>query len=130
MLGVKKDQKVWFESLRVHRRGCVLTVDKVGRRWITFVEDPSIHADRDADEVYEKQAARAYRLGKIWVSEDACKEAKKLFAQWVNFCKTLGSAYYRLPRGMTIERIAEARKALGMEQDLKKTEREIFDEVK
>lgn len=129
MLGVKKGQKIWYESSRHHRRSCVLTVATVGRRWITFVEDPRVHADRDADEMYETPGD-AFQVGKIWVSEDLCKEEKKLFAQWVNFCVTLGSAKYRLPRGMTVERIAAARKALGMEQDLKKTEREIFDEVK
>jgi hypothetical protein len=128
MLGVKKDQKVWFEA-SLQRDNRELTVATVGRRWITFVEDPSMHADRDTDVVYDR-ADRTSRRGKLWVSEGLFSSIKKLEAQWMDFCSTLGTLKYRPPRGMTLERIVEARKVLGMEQDLKKTEREIFDEAK
>lgn len=127
MLGVKKGQKVWLESSAYREKGRVLTVDKVGRRWITFVEDTHIHVDRDSDVAYERKTGDTYRRGKIWVSEEEACAAKALFAQWLNFCSTLGSAKYKPPRGMTLERLVEARKILGMEQDLTKTERETLD---
>jgi len=130
MFGVKKGQKVWFESAAHVGVNRVLTVDKVGRRWITFVEDKYSHADRDSDAVYERSTGDAHHRGKIWVSEEEARAAKVLFAQWVDFCSTLGSAKYRLPRGMTTERIAAARKALGMELDPKRPGLEVFSEVK
>lgn len=129
MFGAKAGNKVWFEGAG-GRKDRELTIDKVGRRWITFVEDPHSHADRDTDGVYERKTGELHYRGKIWASEGLYRSRKRLEAQWMNLCSALGCVKYRVPRGMTIERIFKAREILGMEPDPDKTERETFTEVK
>jgi hypothetical protein len=87
-----------------------LTISKVGRKW---VETNKRGVRFNTDTLYvDKRFGAAVR---VWLSLDDYKRELVLNATWARFRGDIGRTY-RAPDGMTLERIAEARRVLGMEE--------------
>lgn len=101
-------QRLWFatrsERLRPSRE---VTVEKVGRKWVQLSSGMRVERGQcDCD------GAGYASPGTLWRSREAYERYLALRGQWIKLIQDL--RWKRVPYDMTLERIEQARKLLGL----------------
>ena len=102
-------QDVWYVPTRGNARA--LTVEKVGRKWVTFTEADQ---KRVAIGSVEVEVQGFGRVGILYPSREAWVEKGRIDAAWFDVQRDLYRKTSR-PAGVTLEDINAARRLLGLE---------------
>lgn len=100
-------QKLW--CVPSQRRGSPheVTVEKVGRKWAYIG-----YSDRIDVETLVMDGGQYSSPGTCYVSQKAYKDEIKLIQIWNAFRRLVD--HHHIPKGITVERIQEAQKILGI----------------
>lgn len=100
-------QKLCFVPNRKYMSPRFVTVAKIGRKWVTAAENSTLRFDKDT------MQADGYWTGSAYQSYEHYEETKAITQAWTDFCDKM--KWYNQPDGVTVEKIAEARKLLGLD---------------
>lgn len=103
-------QTVWVVLNQGKRDGWAASVTKVGRKWVTLAHGTRFDASDGCID-----GGRYSPPGKVYASQDAYAAERALSAAWWSLGEELRNTYSRAQPGVTLERIAEARRLLGLE---------------
>lgn len=92
------------------RDGVDVTVKKVGRKW-AVIDDGDLRVDMETGAI-EGTYPQAY----VYASRDVYEAKHALREAWADLRLDWHRAPYSAPAGVTVERINEARRLLGMER--------------
>lgn len=101
-------QKLWFVP-KYRYSPYEVEIKKIGRKWI-HTESNSRNLRIDAETM---TAHDADGNGMCYLSREDYEARQELSMAWRNFSDDIRKTY-RVPNGVTVEKIAEARKLLGL----------------
>ena len=103
-------QKLWFVPSSDYKKPCEVEIKKIGRKWAhTEQHCQVLRIDVETLRPHEDDG-----MGQCYLSRDAYEAKQAIDAAWRELTKAIESQRWRSPDGVTVEKIAEARKLLGL----------------
>ena len=108
-------QKLWLEPVNDRRAtGRKVTVQAVGRKWVTVDRDKQFEASSDLPTSFDWGGLR----WRVFESQEHATRYRRASSNWSNLVAHL--RYARMPADMTTEKIIAAAELLGIDYEIVK----------